>query len=102
MPKKKKYWFHYCRECEIDFLVAAKVQGMVSCPKCGDGFYTEKVRSIWLERPFSYRRPWTSEEDDLVLASVEQGYTHQEISDSLNGRTKNAVTRRLQQLRKQG
>jgi DNA-directed RNA polymerase subunit RPC12/RpoP len=100
MPKKKEYTFYYCKECEIDFLVAIKLKRKVNCPKCADELFVEKIRTIWMNRPFNYKRPWTNEEDELILVGVKQGYTHKQISESLNGRTTKAVTRRLQQIRR--
>lgn len=102
MPRKKKYGVWRCKECEIDFYVTAEVKHKAYCPKCADSIYVEKVRTLWLERAFNYKRPWTQEEDDLILDGVKLGKTHKEISKELYGRTPKAVTRRLQQLRKKG
>lgn len=100
MPKKKKYSFYYCRDCEMDFLIpGGTFKNGVSCPSCGDSIYTDYIKGIWLERPFNYKRPWTEEEDELILMGVRQGYKHREIAESLDGRTPKAVTRRLQQIR---
>lgn len=89
--KKKKYFFYKCRDCEIDFLISKTQQAGVHCPLCGEYFYTEKVMEIWVERPFQYKRRWTDEEDEIVIAGRAVGYTHQQISDSLDGRTMGAV-----------
>ena len=101
MPKKKLYKYYICKDCEIDFIMCHFTRkGTPFCPQCAENVYVEKIKGIWMERPFNYKRPWTQEEDETILVSVEQGYTHKEIADALNGRTKNAVNRRLQRLRK--
>lgn len=102
LPKKKKYTAWRCKECEIDYYVTQEVKHVTYCPKCGDKLFTEVVRTLWLERPILYKRPWTVEEDELILTGVELGRTHKEIAKELNGRTPKAVTRRLQTLRAKG
>jgi predicted Zn-ribbon and HTH transcriptional regulator len=98
MPKKKKYTFWYCRDCEMDFLTPLETKA--NCPKCADRLYVDKLKDIWIERPFNYKRPWSAEEDELILTGTKQGYTRKEISESLDGRTEKAVERRLLRLNK--
>lgn len=102
MSKMREYVFYKCRDCEIDFLLAKVGSGKTSkyCPKCGDNIFTEKVTEFWLERPFQYKKKWTAEEDELVRNCKTAGYTHQQIADSLDGRTMVAVRQRWQELRK--
>jgi hypothetical protein len=96
MPKKKKYTFYYCRDCEMDFLTP--FQGKANCPKCADRLYVDKLKDIWIERPFNYKRPWSPEEDEMIITGMKQGYKQQEIADSLDGRTRKSVSARWRQL----
>lgn len=57
---------------------------------------------VWVERPFQYKRPWTPDEDELIVVGRSNGYTHQRISESLDGRTMKAVARRWAELKKKG
>ena len=98
MPKKKPYKFYWCRDCDVDFIVTKGIR-RPCCPACADNIYVQSVRDIWLERPFNYKRPWTSDEDEIVLTSLKRGMTHAEIGKEVN-RTGKAVTRRLSQLRR--
>ena len=101
MPKKKLYKYYICKDCEIDFIMSRFIRkGTPFCPQCAENVYVEKVKQIWMERPFNYKRPWTEEEDETILVSVEHGYSNAEISTALEGRTEKAVCRRLSQLRK--
>lgn len=102
MPKKKPYTFFYCRDCDIDFLVKKEKKGVKFCPSCGENLYVEKLMELWIERPFNYKRPWTPEEDQMAVAGIMQGKTHEQISREMQLRTPDAVRRRLQQLRKNG
>ncbi|MCD7034335.1 hypothetical protein LRR81_08815 [Metabacillus sp. GX 13764] len=99
MPKKKPYTFFWCRDCDQDFAVSTE-RKRIYCPLCGEHFYVEKVKDVWMERPFNYKRPWTPEEDEIVIVGRKQGYSYQEISDSLLARTPQSVRRRLQELKK--
>lgn len=92
---KLKYNLFICKECEIDFIT----QYGDHCTFCGDNVYSEKQRVLWLERPFLYKRPWTNDDDSLLITSVELGIKNQDIADEL-GRTKDAVAERLRRLRK--
>ncbi|WP_040985499.1 hypothetical protein [Oceanobacillus jeddahense] len=98
MPKKKPYTFYWCRDCDVDFITSKQVK-KACCPSCADSIYVQSVRDIWLERPFNYKRPWTSEEDEILLICVGRGMTHVEIGETID-RTGKAVTRRLSQLRR--
>ena len=97
MPKKKRYFNYLCKECEIDFVVSFK--GKANCPKCADNVYVEYKGNIWLERSFNYKRPWTDEEDSILIDGIKLGYKHREIAESID-RTTKAVTRRVSQLKK--
>ncbi|MFD1066668.1 hypothetical protein [Oceanobacillus locisalsi] len=98
MPKKKPYTFYWCKDCEVDFIIMKDIK-RPCCPVCADGIYVQSVRDIWLERPFNYKRPWTDDEDEILLIGAERGMTHAEIGKEIN-RTGKAVTRRLSQLRR--
>lgn len=98
MPKKKQYMSYICKDCEIDFLVAGKHR-RICCPVCGDGLYVDRQRTIWMERDFNYKRPWTQEEDEWLLDSVRQGFSHMEIAKAMN-RTHNAVRHRKSQIKR--
>ncbi|OEH52947.1 hypothetical protein AQ616_18760 [Oceanobacillus sp. E9] len=98
MPKKKPYKSYICKDCEIDFIVSAEVK-RCCCPNCGDSIHVEVIRNIWLERPFNYKRPWTDEEDSMILAGKQLGRTYEQIGKEIN-RTGKAVNRRSQQLRR--
>jgi DNA-binding NarL/FixJ family response regulator len=101
MPKKKPYRYYICKDCEIDFLLSGgKRGGRPFCPQCAENMFVEKVKEIWIERPFNYKRPWTPEEDETILVSAEQGYSNKEIATALEGRTEKAVCNRLAQIRK--
>lgn len=101
MPKKKKYYSFLCRNCDIDFYVS-KRRKRIYCPHCSDYLFVELKCSLWMERPFNYKRPWTEEEDSIILDGARLGYSRKEIAESLNDRTTKAVIRRLSQLRKKG
>jgi DNA-binding NarL/FixJ family response regulator len=101
VPKKKPYRYYICKDCEIDFILSSgKRGGTPFCPQCAENLYVEKVKEIWMERPFNYKRPWTEDEDATILVSVNQGYSDREIATALEGRTAKAVSRRLSQIRK--
>ncbi|MEM5012092.1 SANT/Myb-like DNA-binding domain-containing protein [Niallia taxi] len=100
MPKKKEYSHYLCKDCEFDFIVPAILKRKVNCPKCADSIYVEKLMDLWLERPINYKRPWTKEEDELITLGKEQGYTYEQMSKSLLGRSPQSVRRRLQNIRK--
>jgi hypothetical protein len=101
MPKKKLYRYYICKDCEIDFAMTQFTRGgKPYCPQCAKNNFIEKAKDIWLERPFNYKRPWTSEEDEIILVSAKQGYSNAEISTALEGRTAKAVCNRLAQIRK--
>jgi hypothetical protein len=101
MPKKKKYKYYLCKECEIDFVVAEKLPGKPYCPQCAESMFVEKLKEVWMERPFNYKRPWSPEEDETVLVSLKQGFSYEEISEALIGRTGKSVKRRYQLLTSQ-
>lgn len=92
---KLKYRVMICKECEIDFIT----RNGNYCSKCGDNLYVEKERTIWLEKPVVYKRPWTEEDDEILIESVRRGIKNQDIADDL-GRTKDAVAERLRRIRK--
>jgi len=102
MPKKKKYTFWICKDCEVDFIVPGALKSKVNCPKCADRLFVEKKKDIWIERPFNYKRPWTQEEFEIIQSGLKLGRTHKQIAEELEGRTENAVRRQVQQLRKKG
>lgn len=98
MPVKKKYIWHICKDCELEFLTP-DMKRKPSCPNCGDSIHVDELREIWMERGISYKRPWTKEDDDLLLLSIKEGYGRQDIADEL-GRTRKAVNRRYSELTK--
>jgi DNA-directed RNA polymerase subunit RPC12/RpoP len=104
MPKQKQYFHYMCKDCEVDFLVgkSTKNQNYRHCPVCGEYFEVEKIRNVWIDRPFNYMRAWTNEEDSFIVFSIMEGFTHQQIADNLEGRTKKAVSDRVIRLRKSG
>lgn len=105
MPLKKKYTFYFCKDCEIDFCLSDNKgkQGLKRfCPTCGENLFVEKIKTVWMERPFNYKRPYTDEEDGIILVSRKQGFTYKEISETLFNRTPQSVRRRLQQLKEKG
>jgi len=103
MKSKKPYGLFICKECEIDFLVQKKRSARwVNCPLCADHIYVEKINDLWFERQFNHLRPWTAEEDEIVVLGKQQGHTHREIAGLLHGRTKRAVDHRVYHLRKLG
>lgn len=99
MSKKKKYFFYKCRDCTKDFLSSGSSSYKIYCPICGEYFFTEKITEIWIERPFQYKRPWTTEEDEIVTAGKINKYSAQRIAESLDGRTARAVNHRWYQIR---
>jgi DNA-directed RNA polymerase subunit RPC12/RpoP len=98
MPLKKKYAYYYCRDCEIDFLTPFEGK-RVNCPKCADSLFVDKSKDIWIDRPFNYKRPWTKEEDEIILTGAKQGYTKKEMLEALDGRTERAIKTRLLRLK---
>lgn len=92
---KVKYAIYVCKECETD-TIARQVK---YCATCGDNLFLEKERTIWLERPVIYKRPWTVDEDEYLIEAVRRGHTNLEIAEELE-RTKDAVAERLRRLRK--
>jgi DNA-binding NarL/FixJ family response regulator len=101
MPKKKLYKCYICKDCEIDFIMSQFSRGgKPYCPQCAENLFVEKVKEIWMERHHNYKRPWTEEEDEILLVSVDQGYSNHDISIALEGRTEGAVRHRIGQLRK--
>lgn len=100
MYEKKKYTFFFCKDCEIDFFVS-KAGKHIFCPNCGESIYTEKKTTIWIERPFNYKRRWTEDEDSLLLNGIKQGYNRQEIAEELD-RTIGSVRKRYQALVNKG
>ncbi len=103
MPKKKKYNFYVCRECEVDFYVGSRGigSGHTSCPVCSDHLFVEHKDVMWLERPMNYKRKWIQEEDEILMTGIMQGRAYKEIAASLD-RTPKACIRRASQLRKEG
>lgn len=98
MWDKKKYNLSYCRDCDEEFLSAVVGRGKSTfCPLCGENIYTEFVMSLWSE-PFQKGRPWTKDEDELILVGIKNGYSYQQIAESLEGRTPKAVIRRRQRI----
>jgi len=92
---KVKYNIYVCKECDVD-IIARRVRYFATC---GDNVFLEKERTIWLERPVIYKRPWTEDEEEYLIEAVRRGHTDREIGEEL-GRTKAAVTERLRRLRK--
>lgn len=92
---REKYNIYVCKDCEIDFTS----RNAVVCCVCGDNVYLEIERSIWLDRPVIYKRPWTDFDKDMLIEMVERGISNKEIASELD-RTKNAVKRQLAELRK--
>lgn len=104
MAGRVAYVFYLCRDCDIDFLLAKRGagKGNLFCPKCGENLFTEKVKDLWLERPFQYKRSWTTEEDEIILSGRSAGYSHKQIQAALTGRTYTAVMQRYRDLKKRG
>ena len=102
MPKKKKYTFYKCKDCEIDFFVSTNRKGKTYCPSCGEGGWVELQSTLWIERPFNYKRPWTEDEESILIMGCSAGYTYQEIAEALEGRTQRAVRDKLMRLKKDG
>lgn len=100
VPKKKKYFSYLCKDCEIDF-VTSFYRARIYCPSCSDSLFVEYKGSLWLERTFKYKRPWTQEEDFVVIDGVQAGYTYQEIAEAID-RTTKAVKNRAWQLKNKG
>lgn len=98
MSRKKKYTAYRCRDCEIDFLVY-RLKGRIFCPCCGETIYVENVTHVWLERSVYYKRPYTPEEDEIILAGKQAGYTEHRIAESLPGRTQRSVQQRWSRIR---
>lgn len=95
---KKKYTLSYCRDCDEEFLsVQLKRVKKAFCPLCGENQFTEYVMAVWSE-PFQKGRPWTPDEDELILIGIKNGYNYQQIAESLEGRTKKSVIRRRQRI----
>ena len=92
---KVKYNIYVYKECDVD-IIARRVR---YCATCGDNLFLEKERTIWLERPVIYKRPWTVDEDEYLIEAVRRGHTNLEIAEELE-RTKDAVAERLRRLRK--
>lgn len=99
---KKKYGLYSCKECEDEFIVSEKVKKTPFCPNCGEAFAVERLKNIWLERSFNYKRPWTREEDESLLIGYEAGFNKHEIAEGLKGRSAQAVRNRYYQLGKNG
>lgn len=99
MPKKKKYTFYQCKDCELDFLVTTKLN-KANCPSCADNIYVEVIKDIWMDKPINYKRPWTDDEDSMILDGRRIGKTYTEISKEMDGRTANAIRHRMAQIKK--
>lgn len=100
MSKRKKYDYFLCKDCDTDFFLSAQKSKRICCPLCGDGIHVELVRSLWAERPFTYKKPWTPEEDDMISDGKRLKHTNKSIAASLNGRTEKAVNNRWYTLQK--
>lgn len=105
MWEKKKYKLYACRDCDEEFLTVPRkdsVKGKrVFCPLCGENEYTDFLMELW-HTPFQAHRPWTKDEDELILVGRENNYTYEQIAQSLDGRTAKATLRRAQRLIKLG
>lgn len=100
MPSKKKYTYYICKNCEIDFLVSLNRKGKTYCPSCGESMYAESKTIIWIDRPLLYKKPWTEEEDGILIMGVECGYSWVEIGEALEGRTARACFDRWRRIGK--
>jgi hypothetical protein len=98
MPSAK-YTFFICQDCGVDFLVSCH-RRKTFCPVCGDDMAVKIKRNIWIDRPFTYNRKWTEEEDKVILSGVRDGKSYPMIVSELNDRTEHAVKCRLRRLRK--
>ena len=100
MSSMKEYSFYKCRDCELDFLLAVRGSGRTRtfCPKCGENLYTEKVASVWMNRPFYSKTPWTEEEDSILAPAKRRGHSGKEIAAMLEGRTPRACHARWHQM----
>jgi len=97
---KIKYNVVLCKDCEQEFLLRMTNRKKYYCPTCGENLFTEKQSDIWLTRPIRYKRPWTQDEDELIKNCVRAGYSNQQISAELKGRTAKAINNRISRLRK--
>lgn len=95
MPIKKQYKHYLCKDCDVDFITS---QGN-NCPNCADNVYVDVIRTIWLDRGFNYKRPWTDDEDEMILAGRKLGKTYAEIAKEIN-RTTKATTNRFYYIRR--
>lgn len=86
----------YCKDCGLDFLTP---KGRY-CPLCGDNINVEFIRRIWFDRKFkTSNKRWTKDDLETLVLMYKNNYSYSDIAKELN-RTYNAISRKLQRLRK--
>lgn len=110
MPESKKrlrYNIYQCTDCDKEF-IARQQEGRgwkpsPYCPYCGDDEYVDRIREYLLTKPLLYRgRPYTQEEDDIIVISHQRKLTHKETAAELEGRTWASVRNRKRKLKEEG
>lgn len=101
MPVKKKYTLFYCSDCGVETLTLPQ-RSKYHCPKCGDNIAVEVVDTLWIEKLFYSKKPWTEEEHQALLYGVKKGLSWKEIADGLPFRSPQAVRRRWQYMQEKG
>ena len=96
---KKPYILYFCEDCSVDFIVKRLNNPNIFCPNCGENIAVKSVKKMWIERPYGYKTLWTDEEDMKMMELLKQGKDYQEIANQLNGRTYDAVRRRISKVR---
>jgi hypothetical protein len=103
MPKEKSYTLYICRDCEVEFIVGKhSYKGKRCCPVCSDTLFVERIRNMRMERNFHFYRVWTHEEKEIVVSGKKLGLSLRQISESLDGRSKQAVQHILSRIRASG
>lgn len=97
---KKRHEVHFCSQCDEMFITVGKKFHKPHCCYCGDDIMVEKVKDIWMLKPFIHHTKYTQEEDDIIIESRRRGILVSDIE--IDGRTVSSIESRWYRLRKKG
>lgn len=98
LSKSRKYIYWICKDCDLDFIVSNHFKKKANCPSCADNVYTEKIKSVYMDRPYNFLRHWTREELELLEDGLKSNRPYEEIANELN-RTVQAVRIKIYRLK---